>query len=177
MSTEDMPSVESLVRPALALAVLLAALQLLVNVVSRLLNGTPLTPFRTVGGQVVGVLGEATLIAVLLAVITVGTTMTVVKWGSIALYGVGLVQSVLFDLVYGFSVGLGTLFDPLSTVLLFLAVVAAVRTYRGETVLPGVEYTLDVEALRVERQTPVTASPAGGVDEPDDEPFERSEPR
>ncbi|MFC7135546.1 hypothetical protein [Halobaculum litoreum] len=153
MSSNPSPSsvVEPLLRPAAVVAVAVALLGVVLSAVRALAVGAPVRIGEIVVDQVVGVLGTVALVAAVLALVTLGTTADVVKWSVVGLYGANLVEGVLFRLANGFPVMLDVAINPLFTAALFVGFVAAVRIARGETVLPGVDVTVDAERLRVRR--------------------------
>lgn len=160
MSLTDRSVVESLAKPALVAAVGLAVVQFLLALPGSFSGG--LVGFVRFGlSQVVGVLGDAAVFAAILALIVLGTGAEVVKWGAIGLYVVAFVQELLFAALY-FRLGFGILVDPLYPVAFFLAIVVALRTYRGESVLPGVDLTVDTDRFTFTRGGPAPESLAEG---------------
>ncbi|MFC7069576.1 hypothetical protein ACFQL9_07980 [Halobaculum lipolyticum] len=138
-------------KPAAVVAVVLAVVGVVLSVVRVLAVGAPVRVGGILVDQLVGLVGTVAFVAAVLALVTLGATAAVVKWGAVGLYGANLVEGVLFRLTNDFPVMLDVAINPLLTVALFVGLVAAVRISRGETVLPGVDVTVDVDRLDVRR--------------------------
>lgn len=163
MSVSNRSVVESLVKPALVVAAGLAVVQFVLGLPGSFAGGA-FGFARFVLYQVIGVIGDGALIAAVLALVVLGTGAEVVKWGAIGLYVAGFVQALLFDVV-ALNFGLSILVDPLYAVVFFLSFVAAVRIYRGESVLPGVDVTIDLDRVTLSRDERAT-DPAPGDTNP-----------
>lgn len=150
MSALDSPSFTLLGKVAVVVALALAVVQLVVAYTGTLLRNGPLR-IETGVDQFIGAFGDAALVMALLVLVFVGITAATLKWVVAGLYTANLVGSVLFRLNYDFALSADLLLNPLYSVTLFLAIVAAVRTVRGETVLPGVALAIDADTLRVDR--------------------------
>lgn len=168
MTNTETPSFALLGKIAVVVALALAVVQMVVAFAATLMRNGPLR-IETAVDQLIGVVGDAALVMALLVLVFVGITATTLKWTVAGLYVAGLVGGVLFRLNYDFALTADLLLNPLYTVTLFLAVVAAVRIVRGETVFPGVDFTVDADTLRVDR--------AGGPGREEPPTKRKAEPR
>lgn len=138
-------------KPAAVVAVALAVAGVVLSAIRVLAIGVSFRFGEIVVDQLVGVIGTLAFVAAVLALVTLGATAAVVKWGAVGLYGANLIEGVLFRLTNDFAVMLDVAINPLFTVSLFVGLVAAVRISRGETVLPGVDVTVDTDRIEFRR--------------------------
>lgn len=177
MSTEDIPSLESVARPAVAIAALVTVVHVVVTLLDYLMSPGTRDPLGRVGNQLVGVVADAALIGAVLLLVVAGTSMTVVKWGAVAVYAGALIENLLFVATTNSIFFANTVLSPLYVVALFVGFVAAVRTFEGEPILPGVDVRIDVTELAIERPGREAADGSTADAEAEADPLERPEPR
>lgn len=141
---------DELVRVAALAAVAVAVVQILLSIVISLIGGGSLINVSGWLSQLIGIVGSLAFVGAIVAVAVVGTQKQVVLWGSVAIYALGLLDSILSSFVNsimsparaGLGLGLNSFLFPLYSVVTFLGIVMAYRLYQGKTVLPGVDVRL-----------------------------------
>jgi hypothetical protein len=140
MARRQTPPIESLAKPAIVAAVIVAVGQLVLSLLSRVINGGQIDFVNVLLDELIGILGDAALFGAVVAVFVVGTSAALLLRAGAVLYVVNLIENVLFTLNSPFGQIQPTiLIGPLFTVVFFLGFVMALRVYRGETILPGVD--------------------------------------
>lgn len=139
-----------LVRFAGLAALIVAGIQVIISIVTNLVGPGSLLNVSQVLTQLIGIIGSLAFIAAVVAVAVVGAEKQVVLWGSIGIYALGLLDSLLSSFVVsilsstraGIGLGINTFVFPLYSVATFLGIVMAYRLYQGKTILPGVDVRL-----------------------------------
>lgn len=141
---------DELVRVAALAAVAVAAVQIVLSIVTNLIGGGSLFNLSRVLSQLIGIIGTLAFIAAIVAVAVVGAEKQIVLWGSIGIYALQLLDSLLSSFVSsilsparaGLGLGINTFLFPLYSVVTFLGIVMAYRLIQGKTILPGVDVRL-----------------------------------
>lgn len=141
MQRRQTPPVESLAKPAVVAAVLVAVAQFVLGLLNRLLRSNAgIDLVNVLLNDLIGIIGNAALFGAVLAVFAVGSTVGLLLRAGVVLYVAQLIENVLSTLNTQFAqIQPAILIGPLFTVVFFLGFVIAFRIYQGETVLPGVD--------------------------------------
>lgn len=139
-----------LVRGAGLAAVVIVGIRIVISILTNLIGGGSLINVGGLLSQIIGIIGTLAFIAAIVAVAILGAEKQVVLWGSVAIYALGLLDSILSSFVRsvlspglaGLGLGINTLIFPLYTVVTFLGIVMAYRLIQGKTILPGVDVRL-----------------------------------
>lgn len=141
---------DELVRVAGLAAVAVAVVQILLSIVTSLIGGGSLINVSGWLSQLIGIIGTLAFIAAIVAVAVIGAEKQIVLWGSIGIYALQLLDSILSSFVSsilsparaGLGLGINTFIFPLYSVVTFLGIVMAYRLIQGKTILPGVDVRL-----------------------------------
>lgn len=143
MARRQTPPIESLAKPAIVAAAIVAVGQLVLSLLTRLLNGGQIDFLNVLLNELIGILGDGALFGAVVAAFVVGTSAALLVRAGAVLYVVNLIEDVLFTLNNPFGqIQPTVLISPLFSVVFFLGFVMALRIYRGETILPGVDVRL-----------------------------------
>jgi hypothetical protein len=141
-------TVEDVAPVAFAVALGVAGVRVVLSVLSAVLQGSPVFLVGILQSSLVGVVGDAAFLGAVLGVVVAGTGRDVLVRAAAVVYVGGVVEVVLDVVVGGLlsaggvGLGLGLFVGPLFRVALLVGIAATLRLFRGETVLPGVDYRL-----------------------------------
>jgi len=131
------------VKPAVAAAVIVTAVQLILDVLDTAVAGGQVDLVNTLLRQLIDLIGLTAIFGAVVAVFVVGATSGLLLRAGAVIYVANLVEDVLFRLRSQFAqIQPDIVIDPLSSVVFFLGFVMAYRIFQGETVLPGVDVRL-----------------------------------